>query len=135
MVIFFLNEQHEINYKKVCEKWKIEISNESNTSKTRKYQTACYLLAVPLVFEKVKSKIESFTYPLDWVYIGRNEKKDIPYHLEGPMLELAKLILNIWSGHFVFDLFIIVTAFERDDHYLDVVNCSMDMYIGAYKSP
>ena len=59
--IFFIDEQHSINFKKVLLRWNVGKTN-------MEYQTACYILAVPMIFEKVEKYIGSFKSPIDWIW-------------------------------------------------------------------
>ena len=110
--IFFIDEQHSINFKKVLLRWNVGKTN-------MEYQTACYILAIPMIFEKVEKYIGSFESPIDWIWFWEfkytlsklpeyqgdlEDMQDVPYDLSGSMVQLGKFALNMWNGYKHFNL-------------------------------
>lgn len=86
--MFFLNSQHEVNYKLTLMQWEgAEFDPE--------HHAACYLLSVPIVFEHVVDELEEHDTPVDWI-LKWEEQRDDSFSIEA--VELGRLSLHLWNG-------------------------------------
>lgn len=137
--IYFIDWQHELNFKQTLLKWNVGRRN-------REYQTACYILAVPMIFEKVEQYIGLFENPVDWIWRWEwkntlskleefqddsEENSDIPYDLTGSMVQLGKLALNLWNGYEHFNLMNCIASL--DSEHFEVLKCALDMRMSKFK--
>lgn len=148
--IYFVDDQHELNYRTVFMIW-------GDVSRNLEYMTACYILSTPLVFEKVESHMDDFETPVDWIlrylewveqynrswetYEGESddalhpehdawiERK--PYNLTSSMTQLGKLALNLWTSYDDFNLMQCLSSL--DDKNIHVARCAIDMRVGLIR--
>lgn len=102
--IFFVDEQHEKNYKKMAELFPAVLSS-------KEYQAACYIHALPMIFYKFEYYINDFSSPVEWIYRWEEqqffdilEDVELEYDLSSSMLHLGRLALNLWNGYEHFNL-------------------------------
>lgn len=138
--IYFVDDEHERNFEKVLSRWPAGKRNVE-------YMPACYILAVPMIFEKVESLINDFENPTDWIWRWEwrytmsklpeyqdsddDEETEIPYDLTGSMVQLGKFALNMWNGYEHFNLMDCISRLDEQNY--EVVRCAMDMRMGAFK--
>lgn len=131
--IFFLNEEHKQNFKTVLLKW-------GTARNDAEYKSACYILAVPMIFDKVSQELSQFDAPIDWIYEWelkhtlskmeeyQGDEDDGPqlnFDLTGSMVQLGKLSLNLWNGYEYFNLLDCVSSL--DEHYYKVMKTAIDI--------
>jgi hypothetical protein len=131
--IYFVDDQHQINFKRVLLKWNAGKNN-------LEYQTACYILAVPMIFEKVEQYIGLFENPVDWIWRWEwkytlskldkfkdepEEEIEIPYDLTGSMVQLGKFALNMWNSYEHFNLMDCIASLDGENY--TALKCAMDM--------
>jgi hypothetical protein len=134
--IYFVNDHHQLNFKRVLLKWNVG-------KQDREYQTACYILAVPMIFEKVEPYIGLFENPVDWIWqwewkntlsklpeYQEEEPADLPYDLTGSMVQLGKFALNMWNGYEHFNLMDSIASLDSENY--NVLKCAMDMRLGLF---
>jgi len=142
--IYFVDKQHELNFKRVLLKWNVG-------KRDTEYQTACYILSLPMIFEKVEEDITSYEYPTSWIWQylewnnEYNEEWDRydkhpdyekwmakkPFDLTGAMVQLGKFSLNMWNSYKDFNLMDCIGALDTNNY--NVVKCAMDMRMGAFR--
>lgn len=146
--VYFIDEEHQQNFERLLFKWKQAKSN-------MEYMTACYILAVPMIFKKIERKIESYTSPVKWVYeylewheeynedwekysnaIELHPDHDAwidrkPFDLTGSMVHLGKLSLNLWNSYDDFNLMECMASL--DDKNFKVLKCAIDIRMGLFK--
>ncbi|WP_186672928.1 DUF2538 family protein [Sporosarcina sp. BP05] len=135
--IYFINKQHEINFKRVLMKWNLaKVSTE--------YSSACYILSVPMIFEKVENHIAEFENPISWIYLyewqhtlskmaeyqddKEDELEEVQYDLTHSMIQLGRFSLNMWNGYEHFNLLDCIA--RLDEQYYNVLKCAMDVRMG-----
>ncbi|MBQ0137937.1 MAG: DUF2538 family protein [Kurthia sp.] len=109
----FINQEHEDNFFQTLEKW------EKAKKGDREYASACYILALPMIFEKFN--ITKMRSPVQWIInweikfdddaaeeygVSEEEREDIviEYDLTGSMAQLGRLALHLWNGYTQFHL-------------------------------
>lgn len=137
--IYFIDDDHKMNYQRVLFKWPSAMSN-------LEYQTACYILAVPLIYKKVEKLIDDFKYPVDWIWRWEykytlpndtnychkgDDVKKPPYDLTNSMVQLGKLALNMWNGYEHFNLLNCITRLDNDNYR--VAMCAINMRMGHFR--
>lgn len=149
--IYFVDEQHKLNFEMTCRRWPQALSDTE-------YQTACYILAVPMIFHKMERRIKGFEKPVDWIWnylewsneykeewrdYGkyRDDDRDHPdfeawldrrqYDLSGSMVYLGKFSLNLWNSSNESNLMNCLGSL--DDKNFKVLLCAIDMRMGKYK--
>ena len=132
--IYFINKQHEINFKRVLLKW--------NVAKVdAEYSTACYILSVPMIFDKVENYIAGFESPISWINsyewqhtlskleeykdFKDDEVEEIKYDLTHSMVQLGKFALNMWNGYEHFNLLDCIASLDEQNY--KVLKCAMDI--------
>lgn len=103
--MYFLDDQHKLNFKATKLRW-------SNAQSSPEYVAACYILAVPMIFEKVVNDIGHWKSPVGWIYewedkygtqpLDDAEKPD--FDLSSSMVQMGRLALNLWNGYEHFNL-------------------------------
>ncbi len=68
--IYFVSEQHEKNFKETLIKWPYAEGDAE-------YKSACYILSVPMIYEKVEKLIPTYKQPVDWIW-----KWEVAYNAE-----------------------------------------------------
>lgn len=138
--IYFVDDQHKRNFETVLAIWRV---SKGNTE----YMTACYILAVPMIFEKVENLIDDFKNPIDWIwrweykynlsklpeYQDDDEEEEIPeipYDLTGSMIQLGKFSLNMWNSYEYFNLMNCLGRLDEENY--QVLKCAMDMRLGIF---
>lgn len=132
--IYFVDDQHKLNFKRVLLRWPMAKDN-------MEYMTACYILALPMIFEKVEEYIGTFEEPVDWIWRWewkytllkteeykeyRNKKTpDIPYDLTNSAVQLGKFSLNMWNGYEHFNLMDCIARLDEENY--KVTKCAIDM--------
>lgn len=133
--IYFIDKDHEINFKRLLLKW-------SEAKENVEYATACYILALPIIFEKVENYIGKFPSPVSWIYLYEEkytlskleeyqededftQTDEIPYDLTNSMVQLGKFALNMWNGYPHFNLMDCIASLDNKNY--EVVKCAMDM--------
>ncbi|WP_374723588.1 DUF2538 family protein [Calidifontibacillus erzurumensis] len=139
--IYFVNEQHELNLKRILLKWNVAKNNPE-------YAAACYIMAVPMIFEKIEPYIGFSETPVDWILRwewkhtlsklpehqddeDQEELERIPYDLTGSMVQLGKLALNLWNGYEHFNLMNCLSRLDEDNY--NVLKCAIDIRMGIHK--
>lgn len=136
--IYFINDQHQLNYKKM--KLLFPQANKST-----EYQVACYITAVPMLFDKTGNEMN---HPLTWIldyerkyvipqYDDESdeeyaERKNIVIEQDytNSMLDLGRLALHLFNGY-EFSLLDCMTRVDQQ-HY-KVIKCAMDIRMGLNK--
>jgi len=94
--VFFVDKRHHENYNIMK-----ELYPQALTSK--EYQAACYVAAVPLLFEKFEDQLCEFSNPVEWIFNWENQGEQInpiaDYDLTPSMQQLGKLAMNLWNGY------------------------------------
>lgn len=142
--IYFVDDEHKRNYKELLIRF-------PQAKEDTEYQSAVYILAVPMILGKVKKKLNTFKYPVDWIWrwewkyklsemedfkkareeeIEKGKDFEIGYDLTGSMIRLGRLALHLWNGYEHFNLLDCLSVLD-DQHY-PVVNCAIDMRMGKY---
>lgn len=135
--IYFLDDDHQQNFEKVLSRWPVAARNTE-------YRTACYILAVPMIFEKVGSIIEEFENPVDWIWrwewkytlskleeyqdVEDDDETEITYDLTGSMVQLGKFSLNVWNSYEHFNLMQCIASLDEENY--EVLKCAMEMRMG-----
>lgn len=129
--IYFVNEQHERNFKETLIRWPV-------AQKDSEYRAACYILSVPMIYEKVSSLIPTFEKPVDWIWnwetaynnelrkrLDITEKLKVSYDLTGSMVALGKLALNLWNNYEYFNLLDSISNLDSDNY--NVMICAINI--------
>lgn len=129
--IYFVSEQHEKNFKETLLKW-------PNASTNDEYKSACYILSVPVIYEKVEELVQEFQYPVDWIWkweiaynsdlresLDITEKRAPGYDLTGSMVSLGRLALNLWNSYEHFNLMHCISRVDEDNY--NVALCAIDI--------
>lgn len=134
--IYFIDDQHEQNFQKVLERWP---SGQKNTE----YRAACYILSVPMLFDKVGHMLNDFQNPTDWIWrwewkytvskqydeLDDEEReeaeREIPYDLTGSMVQMGRLALNMWNGYDNFNLMHCMASLDEENY--KVLMCAMNI--------
>lgn len=133
--IYFVNSDHEKNFKEVLIKWP---SGHTNSE----YRAALYILAVPVIFNNVKYHLPTFKTPVDWIWRwemksnrptldtyhdeeDEEEEEDFPYDLTGSMIEMGRLALNLWNSYEHFNLMNCIARVDEKNY--QVVKTAMDI--------
>ena len=138
--IYFIDDQHYSNYKKLLLKWPIARKGDPE------YQVSCYIMALPLIFTKVGEQLDVFDSPIDWIWNwewyyklsnleefsdSKEEQTEPTYDLTPSMVQLGRLSLNLFNGYEHFNLMSCLSSVD-DKHY-KVVKCALDIRSGVYK--
>lgn len=141
MGIYFVDEQHQENFERALERWPRARINEE-------YMPACYILSVPMIFEKVERILHTFEYPVSWIWQwewkyflsklpeyqdneDESEEIEIRYDLTGSMVQMGKFALNMWNGYEHFNMRDCITCLDGENY--KVVKCALDMRMGKYR--
>lgn len=129
--IYFVDEQHERNFKETLMKWSIARSNTE-------YKSACYILSVPMIFEKVEHLIPTYEMPVDWIWrwetaynnelresLEITQKLSVDYDLTSSMVGMGRLALNLWNGYRYFNLLDCISNLDTENY--SVVKCVIDI--------
>ncbi|PAF27389.1 hypothetical protein CHH61_03460 [Shouchella clausii] len=144
--MYFVNEQHELNFASV-------LMMHPNARTNVEYRSACYILAVPMIFEKVEYYIDDFKSPVGWMlrylewqedfkdeWKGDREERHPdheawidrkPYDLSNSMIQLGKLALNLWTGYDDFNLMRCLASLDKDN--VHVARCAIDVRLGLIR--
>lgn len=141
--IYFINAKHELNFKKLMLKFPEAKDN-------LEYQTPCYIMSVPLIFNKVEEYLGTFKTPTDWfwryewkyVLSKMEEFKDnieiegeptyeVGYDLTPSMVHLGRFSLNMWNGYEYFNLMDCLS--RLDETLYKVVQFAIGMRMGKFK--
>lgn len=129
--IYFISEQHERNFKETLIKWP--------TAKIdAEYRSTCYILSVPMIYEKVAFNIPTFENPVDWIWrwetaynndlrkdLDITQKLSVDYDLTSSMVGLGKLALNLWNGYRYFNLLDSISSIDAENY--NVLKCAIDI--------
>lgn len=99
-MIEFINEDHQHNYAKIFARW-------PQVSSSTEYRAAGYILALPIIYDKVGSHLNELEYPTSWIYDylhPEDENEEKKYDLTGSMIQLGKLSLHLWNSYQDFHL-------------------------------
>lgn len=146
--IYFVDNEHELNFKRVQMKW---AGFKDNTE----YLSACYILAVPMIFNKIESSVNNYRYPTDWIwnYLSWQEeyKKDWerydrygdklhpeyeawidrkPMDLSNSMVQLGKFSLNLWNSYDDFNLMDCLGGLDEKNY--NVLKCAIAIRMGEF---
>lgn len=129
--IYFINEQHERNFKETLIKWSMAKSDAE-------YRSACYILSVPMIYEKVESLIPAFEKPVDWIWqwetaysselresLEITEMLNVGYDLTSSMIGLGKLALNLWNSYPHFNFLNCISSLDAENY--NVMICAIDI--------
>lgn len=139
--LFFVDEKHRRNFEATLQRW-------PQGRRDMEYMTTCYILAVPMIFEKVGHMLYEFKRPVDWIWrweyrytisqlpeyqedSEEDELPEIPYDLTGSMVSLGRFALNMWNSYEHFNLMRAMSQLDGDNY--QVLKCAMDMRVGVYK--
>ncbi len=117
--MYFVDDQHEVNYTITKLQWQ-------DAKTDPEYAAACYILAVPIIFEKIVDELETHGSPVDWILDW--EEEAAAYDLCGAAVELGKLALHLWNGCTQFHLLQCLQSLQG--HHYDVVKTAMDVRMG-----
>lgn len=116
---FFVDDQHHENYNIMKEMY-------AKTLTSKEYQAACYVSAVPSIFNQFDESLCEFSNPLEWIMDWEDKEQQeersnsIPnYDLTPSMQQLGKLALHLWNGEEPFNLMDCLNSI--DDEYFSVV--------------
>ena len=90
-----------------------------------KYKTACYILSIPIIFNRVGKDLEYFETPIDWIYSYLEKGNPRGYELNEKIIQLGKLSLNLWDGYSNFNLVNCMAVL--DDMYFEVFKKAIEM--------
>ncbi|PLR89987.1 DUF2538 family protein [Bacillus sp. T33-2] len=138
--ICFINEHHKLNFKQTLLKFP-----EAKTDPRQ--QTACYILAVPMIFKKVGKYLATFEYPVDWIWRwewkytlsnleifqsapNQQEYWEPDYELTSCMIQLGKFSLNMWNGYEHFNFMDFLS--ELDEKHYAVFMTAISMRRGKF---
>jgi|SRR5690625_4134319 len=136
--MFFVDEQHEVNYEKMIEIYPNAFTNPE-------YQAACYIASTPFVFYKFEARLNEFSSPVDWIinwqmkHLAQFDDEtdeqykertsiEVDYDLTSSMQHMGKLALNLWNGYEYFNLMDCLSSLD-DKNYL-VVKQAIDVRMG-----
>lgn len=130
--MYFTDNQHKLNYKETQLRW-------PNAQRNHEYSVACYILAIPMIFEKVVDDIGLWESPVDWIYEWESkygpEKLDDAekphFDLSSSMVQLGRLSLNLWNGYEHFNLMQCLATID-EAHY-EVVRTAIDIRLNTVK--
>jgi hypothetical protein len=145
--IYFINEKHKVNFKKTLVRWNVARIDPE-------YMTACYIMSIPMIFDKVGQQIGEYEQPTDWIlkYFDwreeyqeewRNDDEDQsspeyeawlerqPFDLTNSMIQLGRLALNLWNGYSEFNLLDCMNSLD-DKHYLALI-CAINIRRGKIR--
>lgn len=117
--MYFVDDHHAVNYKLTQIQWEFAQHDPE-------YAAACYLLAVPMVFEKIVFDLDEHDTPVDWMI--QWEEDDSAYDLCAGAIELGRLALHLWNGSGPFHLLQCLESLQG--HHYDVVKTAMDVRMG-----
>lgn len=117
--MYFVDDHHAVNYKLTQIQWGFARNDPE-------YAAACYLLAVPMVFEKIVFDLDEHDTPVDWMI--QWEEDDSAYDLCTGAVELGRLALHLWNGSGPFHLLQCLESLQG--HHYDVVKTAMDVRMG-----
>lgn len=144
--IYFVNEQHEQNFNITKKKF-------PQSARDKEYQSTCYILSTPIIFETIESHMDDFETPVDWIwryltwldgykdewdnYSSDNLHPDHeawidnrPYDLTGSMVQLGRLSLNLWTSYDDFNLMRCLSSLDTDN--IHVFKSAIDIRLGLY---
>lgn len=122
--MYFIDHEHESNFQTVLMKW-------PNAKKNTEYLAPCYILAIPMIFEKVGNRLFEFQNPVDWIWrwewkytlskltdkeLSEEEDFEIPYDLTSSMVQLGKFSLNMWNGYQHFNLMNCIGSLDQENY-------------------
>ena len=129
--IYFVSEKHERNFKETLIKWPVARSDAE-------YSSTCYILSVPMIYEKVEHLIADFEKPVDWIWrwetaynpelresLGITQKLNVDYDLTGSMVSMGKLALHLWNNYQYFNLLNCISSVDAENY--NVVKCAIDI--------
>lgn len=119
MCMYFVDDHHAVNYKLTQLQWEYAENDPE-------YAAACYLLAVPMVFEHIVHHLDKQETPVDWII--QWEEDDSAYDLSTGAIQLGRLALHLWNGHEPFHLLACLESLQG--HHYDVVKTAMDVRLG-----
>lgn len=141
--MYFITKQHKINYKANLLRW-------PGGARDVEYQQACYILAIPMIYQKLENRIGDFEHPIDWIWrwewahdedfrrdhlgLDSNEREEgtyISYDLSGFMVQLGKLSLNLWNGYKYFNLMKCINSL--DEYHYHAALCAIDIRCGKHQ--
>lgn len=121
----FINKQHQLNYEKVSRKWK------SVEHGDKEYIAAGYILALPMIFEKVdyRNMHSIVQWIVDWEFkyndttaekydLTQEEREEIEigYDLTSSMRKLGQLAWHLWNSYDDMHLLDCLASLDKD-HY------------------
>lgn len=128
--MYFIDKEHENNFLETL----VRFPNAKNNSE---YKSACYILAVPMIFNKFQSNLGELESPISWILQWENQFKltdeekifenyEPPkFDLTNSMVQLGKLAFNLWNGYDDFNLLDCISKLDAA-HY-PVVKTAMDI--------
>jgi hypothetical protein len=140
--IYFVDDQHEKNFETARLRWNVRKSNTE-------YLTACYILSVPMIFEKIEHLLSDFETPVDWIWryewkyklskipeygddseVEEQDNDAIQYDLTGSMLQLGRYALNMYNSYEHFNLMQCISSLDYENY--QVLRCAMEMRMGRF---
>jgi hypothetical protein len=139
--IYFVDEHHAQNFETARLRWKV-------SSKNTEYMTACYIIAVPMIWEKIRKLLDDFDTPVDWIWRyewkhtlsklpeyqddSENEEEEtlVPYDLTGSMVHLGRFALNMWNSYEHFNLMNCIGSLDEENY--NILRCAMEMRMGRF---
>ncbi len=120
--MYFVNEHHAVNYKLTLIQWPSAASD-------LEYAAACYILAVPMIFEKIVDELDNHESPIDWILNWEDKSIEKPvYQLHISMIQLGRLALHLWNGCEPFNLLECLHSLQG--HHYEVAKTAMDIRMG-----
>jgi len=137
----FIDGEHKLNYERLQSLFPISFHSPE-------YQSACYISATPMLYDKFKHEIHNYNSPLQWILMYQNKflpREDnesdesydertqlgIDFDLTYSMKQLGCLALNLFNGYKHFNLMDCLSSL--DDKHVDVLKVAIDVRLGAYK--
>lgn len=148
-----MNEQHKISFQKVLDRWQKDLTHV----KYARYLVACYVLAIPIIFEKAGKDLYEQESPVTWMHewLGNKEVESNEwYHrmfnlpdwiletldakrvdeamylrkLSSKITQLCKFAL-ILSGEGCKDFNFLLCLFVLDVEYSEILKSAMDLVL------
>lgn len=117
--MYFVDDHHAVNFKLTQIQWEF-------AQYDLEYAAACYLLAVPMVFEHIVSELDTHETPVDWII--QWEEDDSVYDLSAGAVQLGRLALHLWNGSGPFHLLQCLESLQG--HHYEVVKTALDVRMG-----
>jgi len=139
--VFFISDEHRDNFDFLQSVFPVALGDPE-------YQSACYISALPMIFNKFKGEINQYDTPLDWIINwqmkhfeqGEDEldedyeertQVDVSYDLTSSMQQLGQLGLNLFNSYDYFNMMDCLNSL--DDKNVKVFKAAIDIRLGILK--